>query len=84
MTTELWFKSPQVIAALAAIVGGIVGFSHAFHIPLPFSATEITEGLAGLMAVGGGGFALYRRIKAGLDPESSAPKIKVLPNKKEE
>jgi len=70
-----WYQSPQVIAAVAAVGGGVAAFCSAFHIVIPYSAIEITAGLGGLLAVLGGGFALYRRIKAGLDPHTDASKI---------
>lgn len=70
-----WFQSPQALAAVGAIGGGVAAFCSAFHIVIPYSAAEIVAGLGGVMAVLGGGFALYRRIKVGLDPTNSASKL---------
>lgn len=78
-----WFKSPQTLAAVAAIGGGCVGISHflcvGFGICLldKLSASDWTLGIAGLLAVLGGSFALYRRIKVGLDPKNSASRITI-------
>jgi hypothetical protein len=73
-----WYQSPQVLAAVAAIGGGAVAFCSAFHIIIPFSAIEVTAGIGGLLSVLGGGFALYRRIRVGLDPANNASKITLL------
>lgn len=73
-----FYQSPQVLAAVAAIGGGTAAFCSAFHIVIPFSAIEISAGLGGILAVLGGGFALYRRIRVGLDPQNEASKITLL------
>lgn len=73
-----WYQSPQVLAAVAAIGGGILAFCTAFHIVIPYTMAELTMGIGGALSVVGGGFALYRRIKAGLDPTNDASKIKLI------
>lgn len=83
-----WFaKSPQVLAALGTIAGGIIGFSHFLCIYFGICALEKvsmegwTLALGSLLTIAGGVFALYVRLKRGNDPNDPAPKVTLLPNK---
>lgn len=70
-----WWKSPQILVSIGGIAGGVVAFCHAFHIPMPFSQIELSEGIAACLSIGASAYFLYRRVKTGLDPENPNPRL---------
>jgi hypothetical protein len=73
--TTPWWQSPQILLGVGAFAGGLVAFCTGFHIKLPFTVTEIGLGIGGALAMIGGGFAVARRVWAGLNPKLDAKKI---------
>lgn len=76
-----FYKSPTTLAAIGAIAGGLVGLSHFACLVFGFCVLEAvsmelwTIALGAILAIAGGVYALYRRIKAGNDPEDPAAKL---------
>lgn len=70
-----WWKNAQVLAALGGIACGVVAFAHAFHIPMPFTSSELVEGFAALGSIGSCVYFLYRRWRAGRDPLNPTPAL---------
>lgn len=89
MEGKAFYQSPAVLAAIASVAGGIVGFSHFLCLYFSFCVLEqISEAgwtlfLGSALAIYGGVYALLRRIRQGKDPQDPALPITLLPPKKE-
>lgn len=85
--TKPFYQSPQTLAALATIAGGIVGFSHFCCLYFGWCVLEKvsevgwTLALGSIAAIVGGIYALYVRLRRGKDPNDPAPKVTLLPKK---
>ena len=79
--TKPWFKSTEFVGAMAGIAAGIVALSHfcclyfGWCILEKISEAEWVLFLGAIASIATSIYWLYKRIKAGLDPENPTPKI---------
>ena len=73
-----WWTSRQVQVALVTFSGGFLAFAHVLcrlKVLCVFEqvqALELATGLGGLIAMGGAGWWIWKRVKIGRDPTNTA------------